>query len=146
MANSPLVQLHKELWATFKMPADFVLHSLIRTSGRRLSEGGADAFPIMRLKGHSSVIISRRYVHPTTGTLQGAVDKVGGLGPEGSEAGSTVKTTGTRYIFRYTRHPGSVALSFSPLALHGCRKTGDKPAQSSLLTAAQGIEEQLDAV
>jgi propanediol utilization protein len=31
----------------------------------RLEEAGADAFTIMRIAGHSSVMVSQRHVHPT---------------------------------------------------------------------------------
>jgi integrase len=50
-----------------------VLHSLRHTFGTRLGEAGADAFPIMRLMGHSSITVSQRYVHPTPATLENAV-------------------------------------------------------------------------
>jgi integrase len=76
MLNSSLDHLHKELRATLKMPAGFVLHSLRHTYGTRLGEGGVDAFSIMRLMGHSSVTISQRYVHPTPEALERAVERL----------------------------------------------------------------------
>ena len=39
------------------VPADFVLHSLRHTFATRLGESGADAFTIMRLRGHSRVTV-----------------------------------------------------------------------------------------
>jgi len=45
--------------------ADFVLHSLRHTILNRLGESGVDAFTIMRIAGHSSIVVSQRYVHPT---------------------------------------------------------------------------------
>ena len=37
---------------------DFVLHSLRHTMLTRLGESGVDAFTIMRIAGHSSVVVS----------------------------------------------------------------------------------------
>jgi integrase len=51
--------------AALKMPKDFVIHSLRHTMLTRLGEAGADAFTIMKIAGHSSVVISQRYVHPS---------------------------------------------------------------------------------
>jgi hypothetical protein len=55
----------KRVRELLKFAADFVHHSLRHTFGTRLGEAGADAFTIMRLMGHSSVTVSRRYVHPS---------------------------------------------------------------------------------
>jgi integrase len=79
MLNSSLDHLHKELRTTLKMPPGFVLHSLRHTYGTRLGEGGADAFFIMRLMGHSSVTISQRYMHPTPEALEMAVQRLEAL-------------------------------------------------------------------
>jgi len=46
-------------------PGDFVLHSLRHTMLTRLGEAGVDAFTIMRIAGHSSIVVSQRYIHPT---------------------------------------------------------------------------------
>jgi len=54
------------------LPAEFVLHSLRHTFGTRLGEAGADAFTIMRIMGHSSITVSKRYVHPTPETMENA--------------------------------------------------------------------------
>ena len=42
----------------------------------RLGESFADAFTIMRIAGHSSVVISRRYVHPSPESLQHAFERL----------------------------------------------------------------------
>lgn len=86
MRNSSLDHLHKELRATLKMPAGFVLHSLRHTYGTRLGEGGADAFSIMRLMGHSSVTISQRYVHPTPEALERAVERLEALNQKATQS------------------------------------------------------------
>jgi integrase len=85
MLNTSLDHLHKELRETLKMPTEFVLHSLRHTYGTRLSEGGADAFAIMRLMGHSSVTVSQRYVHPTPEALERAVERLDGLNQEATK-------------------------------------------------------------
>jgi len=60
-------------------PARFVLHSLRHTALTRFGEAGADAFTIMKLAGHSSVMISQRYVHPTDETVERMFDQLEAL-------------------------------------------------------------------
>lgn len=55
-----------------KLPEACVLHSTRHTFCTRLGEKGVDAFTIQRLAGHASVLISQRYVHPST-ELSGAI-------------------------------------------------------------------------
>jgi integrase len=43
----------------------FVLYTLRHTMLTRLGESGAEAFLIQKIAGHSSILISQRYVHPT---------------------------------------------------------------------------------
>jgi len=38
----------------------------------RLGEAGADAFAIQKVAGHSSILISQRYVHPTPERIESA--------------------------------------------------------------------------
>ena len=45
--------------------SDFVMHSLRHTMLTRLGESGVDAFTIMRIAGHSSIVVSQRYIRPT---------------------------------------------------------------------------------
>lgn len=71
-----LDQQHRRLRQVLKLPEDFVLHSFRHTYGTRLGEAGADAFTIMRLMGHSTVVVSQRYVHPTPETLESAVERM----------------------------------------------------------------------
>jgi integrase len=53
-----------------KMPEEFVIHSLRHTMLTRLGAAGADAFTIKKLAGHSSIMISQKYVHPTPETVE----------------------------------------------------------------------------
>lgn len=71
-----LDQQHRRLRKLLKFPEDFVLHSFRHTFGTRLGKAGVDAFTIMRLMGHSTVVVSQRYVHPTPETLQTAIGRV----------------------------------------------------------------------
>jgi integrase len=68
--ESLLGQQQARIRALLKMPKDSVLHSLRHTFGTRLGESGCDAFGIMKLMGHSSVTVSRRYVHPSPEALE----------------------------------------------------------------------------
>lgn len=63
---------HARTRTALSMPRDFVLHSLRHTFGTRLGEAGADAFTIMKAMGHSSVVVSQKYVHPTPARLESA--------------------------------------------------------------------------
>jgi len=43
----------------------FRIYDCRHTFGTRLGESGADAYTICRLMGHSNILVSQRYVHPT---------------------------------------------------------------------------------
>ena len=55
---------------------DCVMHGTRHTFCTRLGESGCDAFTIMRLAGHSSIVISQKYVHPTPALLENAIGKL----------------------------------------------------------------------
>jgi integrase len=57
-------------------PADFVMHSLRHTMLTRLGESGVDAFTIMRIAGHSSIVVSQRYIHPTLEAVERAFERL----------------------------------------------------------------------
>jgi hypothetical protein len=42
----------------------------------RLWESGVDAFTIMRIAGHSSVMVSQRYIHPTPEAVKRAFERL----------------------------------------------------------------------
>ncbi|MGH9497794.1 MAG: tyrosine-type recombinase/integrase [Terriglobales bacterium] len=65
-----------------RLPAECVLHSTRHTFCTRLGERGADAFAIQRLAGHSSIVISQRYVHAQGPRVNTAIRL---LEPEGLE-------------------------------------------------------------
>ena len=56
-------------------PNDFVLHSLRHTMLTGLVESGVAAFTIMRIAGHSSMVISQRYVHPSPEIVERAYER-----------------------------------------------------------------------
>ena len=55
-------------------PGEFVLHSLRHTMLTRLGEAGVDAFTIMRIAGHSSIVVSQRYIHPSSESVERAFE------------------------------------------------------------------------
>jgi integrase len=57
-------------------PTDFVMHSLRHTMLTRLGESGVDAFTIMRIAGHSSIVVSQRYIHPTPEAVERAFERL----------------------------------------------------------------------
>jgi integrase len=64
---------------SLELPDDFVIHSLRHTFLTRMGEAGADAFTIMRLAGHSTVVVSQRYVHPSPEALERAFERLENL-------------------------------------------------------------------
>ena len=61
---------------TLKLFEEFVVHSLRHTMLTRLGEAGADAFTIMKIAGHSSVIVSQRYVHRAPEGIERAFERL----------------------------------------------------------------------
>ena len=53
---------------------DFVFHDLRRTFGTRLLEKGVDIITIQRLYGHSSPLVTQRYLHPKDEIRKEAVE------------------------------------------------------------------------
>jgi integrase len=76
LSQKTLLKQHHKARAAAKLPADFVVHSLRHTMLTNLGMSGADSFTIMKIAGHSSVVISERYVHPTPDSLERAFDKL----------------------------------------------------------------------
>ena len=77
---------HAELRDTLRLPKEFVPHSFRHTYGTRLGEAGANAFTIMELMGHSSVVVSQRYVHPSPALKEAAVENMEALNPNRASA------------------------------------------------------------
>jgi integrase len=67
---------HKHMRQALKLPADAVIHSFRHTFGTRLGATGADAFTIMKVMGHSRVVVSQEYVHPTPETMERAFERL----------------------------------------------------------------------
>jgi integrase len=87
-----LDKFHASVRAKLKMTNEFVLHSLRHTMLTRLGESGADAFTIMRVAGHSTVVVSQRYVHPSPESVERAFERLEVLNVKGSaEAEKGVK-------------------------------------------------------
>ena len=73
---SSLAHLHSEVRRKLKLPKEFVLYSLRHTALTRLGEQGTDAFAIMRIAGHSSIVTSQRYVHPAAEAVGRAIARL----------------------------------------------------------------------
>ena len=54
----------------------FRLYDLRHTFLTRLGESGADAFTIQKMAGHSSIVVSTRYVHPTPERVEDAMSRL----------------------------------------------------------------------
>jgi len=67
---------------------DFTFHDLRRTFGTRLLERGVDIVTISRLYGHSSVLVTQRYLHPKDELSREAVELLAGISNQrcGNEA------------------------------------------------------------
>ena len=74
--TGPLALRRSKASAAPLFPADFVLHSLRHTMLTRLGESGVDAFTIMRIAGHSSIVVSQRYIHPTPEAVERAFERL----------------------------------------------------------------------
>lgn len=77
-----LNEQHAEVRDRLHLSVEFVPHSLRHTYGTRLGESGADAFTIMKLMGHSTVVVSQRYVHPSPEFVEKAVNRLEALNDE----------------------------------------------------------------
>jgi len=67
---------HRRMREALKLPADAVIHSFRHTFGTRLGEAGADAFTLMKVMGHSTVVVSQKYVHPTPEAMERAFERL----------------------------------------------------------------------
>jgi integrase len=91
MLTSSLDHAHRRLRASLNLPRGFVLHSLRHTFLTRLGLAGVEAFTIMKLAGHGSVVVSQRYVHPTPQAMENAVAKLDAMNSRALEAGSATE-------------------------------------------------------
>ena len=68
----------RALRTAMKIQKDCVIHSCRHSFCTRLGESNASAFVIQKLAGHSSILVSQRYVHPTPELLETAIGKLNG--------------------------------------------------------------------
>jgi len=78
--------MHGSVRKALNLSKEFVLHSLRHSMLTRLGESGADAFTIMRVAGHSTVVVSQRYIHPSPESVVRAFERLEVLNEKGSEA------------------------------------------------------------
>ena len=67
---------HDRTLERLKSVKRFRLYDLRHTYLTRLGEAGADAFTIRKMAGHSSILTSQRYVHPTPERVEQAVSRL----------------------------------------------------------------------
>ena len=132
-AGSTPAQQFRTIRDEFKLPWDCVLHSCRHMFCTRLGEQGLDAFSIRDLAGHSSIMISRRYVHPTPKRLE---QGIGLLESYGASTKSSTETQG---------HNGSGSKQYARVAeladapdlgSGGATHGGSTPPFRTILTAS----------
>jgi integrase len=74
---SSLKKQHSKALRLSKVRA-FVLYSLRHTFLTRLGQSGCDVWTLARIAGHSSIVISARYVHPSEDAVLDAMARLGG--------------------------------------------------------------------
>ena len=84
---------HRRTREALGLPVGFVLHSLRHTFGTKLGEEGVDIFTLMRIMGHSTVEMTKRYVHPTSKMMTRAFAKLEARNGRKLQKVSTVSTT-----------------------------------------------------
>ena len=67
---------HDRTVVRLNLAAPLRLYDLRHTYLTRLGESGADPFTIQKMAGHSSIIVSQRYVHPTPERVEEAVSRL----------------------------------------------------------------------
>jgi excisionase family DNA binding protein len=83
-SSGPLVFPHKNVRTGFENACrraeieDFTFHDLRRTFGTQLLERGVDIVTIQKLYGHSSVLVTQRYLHPSDEVSISAVELLAG--------------------------------------------------------------------
>jgi integrase len=85
-AVDTLGKMHSSVRGALNLSKEFVLHSLRHSMLTRLGESGADAFTIMRVAGHSTVVVSQRYIHPSPESVERAFERLEDLNGKGSKA------------------------------------------------------------
>lgn len=85
-STDTLDKMHASVRTGLKLSTEFVLHSLRHTMLTRLGESGADAFTIMKIAGHSTVVVSQRYVHPSPESVERAFKRLESLNMKGKAA------------------------------------------------------------
>lgn len=69
----------------------------------RLGESGVDALTIVRIAGHGSIVVSQRYIHPTSAAVERAFER---LQLSGDFAAIEPKLLPSPYRIRYSRGRG----------------------------------------
>ena len=99
----------------------FVLYSLRHTFLTRLGESGCDAWTLARIAGHSSIVMSARYVHPSEDAVLSALSKL-----EASREGR--KTEGREAQPQLPPTEETVATIVATTSMEGIAGGGTAPA------------------
>ena len=75
------------------LPFKFRIYDLRHSLLTRLGESGADAFTIMKTAGHSSIVMSQRYVHPTPERRETALANQEMYNEQQAKAGEVLETS-----------------------------------------------------
>jgi integrase len=86
LSTSTVSHQHTELRRKLRFPEGFVLHSLRHSMLTRLGAAGTDAFTIKRIAGHSSVIVSEKYIHPTPESMERAFERLEGYNAQAAKS------------------------------------------------------------
>ena len=78
LANAQIKKRNKETETEEPQIQPWVLYSFRHTFLTRLGESGCDAWTLARIAGHSSIMISSRYVHPSEDAVLNAMSRLSG--------------------------------------------------------------------
>jgi len=79
----------------------FVVYSIRHTCLTRLGESGCDVWTLAQIAGHSSIVISARYVHPSGDSVLNALSRLAGH-KTGHIDETAVQSTSRKYLLRGT--------------------------------------------
>lgn len=92
---------------------DFHFPDLRRTFGTRLLERGADIVTVSRLLGHSTVVVTKRYLHPADALASEAVERLVGGGEKIAAFSENLSNAGQTAQRGKSQVPASLVFSVS---------------------------------
>jgi hypothetical protein len=89
---------HKRMKRALKLPVDAVIHSFHNMFGTRLGESASNAFTMIRVMGHCTVIVSQKYVHPTPEAMEWVFERWNAANKKTLASPSAVTQSGLEVI------------------------------------------------